>query len=125
MTTDDEFTSHLTDFGLSEKEARTYLHLLKYGPKTPPLAKSLKTYREDVHRTLTSLIEKGMVRPSLDSPTVYAAVDLDAALDSARKKQQSELRQMERRKRELQELSKQQRFRPPDEVSTFKIIKKP
>jgi sugar-specific transcriptional regulator TrmB len=124
MTTDDEFTSHLTDFGLSEKEARTYLHLLKYGPKTPsPLAKSLKTYREDVHRTLTSLIERGMVRPSLDSPTVYAAVDLDAALDSALKKQQSELRQMERRKRELQELSKQQRFRPSDEVPTFRIIK--
>jgi hypothetical protein len=30
---------------------------------------------------------------------------------------------MEARKRELQELSKQQRFRPSDEVSTFKIIK--
>jgi len=106
------------------QKTRYVLHLLKYGPKTPsPLAKSLKTYREDVHRTLTSLIEKGMVRPSLDSPAVYAAVDLDAALDSALKKQQSELRRMERRKRELQELSKQQRFRPSDEVSTFKIIK--
>ena len=30
---------------------------------------------------------------------------------------------MEARKRELQELSKQQRFRPSDDVSTFKIIK--
>jgi sugar-specific transcriptional regulator TrmB len=124
MTTDDEFTTRLIGFGLSEKEAQLYLHLLKYGPKTPsPLAKSLKTYREDVHRTLTSLIEKGMVRPSLDSPTVYAAVDLDAALNSAVKKHESELREMEKRKRELQELSQQQRFRPPDEVSTFKIIK--
>jgi sugar-specific transcriptional regulator TrmB len=124
VTTDDEFTRRLIGFGLSEKEAQLYLHLLKYGPKTPsPLAKSLKTYREDVHRTLTSLIEKGMVRPSLDSPTVYAAVDLDAALNSAVKKHESELREMEKRKRELQELSQQQRFRPPDEVSTFKIIK--
>lgn len=105
MTMDDEFTSHLTGFGLSEKEARTYLHLLKYGPKTPSsLAKSLKTYREDVHRALTRFIEKGMVCPSLDSPTVYAAVNLNAALDSALKKQQSELRQMEMRKRELQEV---------------------
>jgi sugar-specific transcriptional regulator TrmB len=113
------FVTRLTGFGLNEKEAIAYLHLLKYGPKTPsPLAKSLKTYREDVHRTLTGLIEKGMVRPSLDSPTVYAAVDLDTAL----KKQESELREMEERKRELQELSQQQRFRPSDEVSTFKII---
>jgi sugar-specific transcriptional regulator TrmB len=124
VTTDDEFIRRLIGFGLSEKEAQLYLHLLKYGPKTPsPLAKSLQTYREDVHRTLTSLIEKGMVRPSLDSPTVYAAIDLDTALGSALQKQQSELCEMEARKRELQELSQQQRFRPSDEVSTFKIIK--
>jgi sugar-specific transcriptional regulator TrmB len=123
---DDEaaFVTRLIGFGLSEKEARTYLHLLKYGPKTPsPLAKSLKTYREDVHRTLTELIEKGMVRASLEAPTLYTAVDLDTALDAALKKQESELREMEARKRELQELSKQQRFRPSDEVATFKIIK--
>ena len=124
MTTDDEFTRRLIGFGLSEKEAQTYLHLLKYGPKTPsPIAKSLKTYREDVHRTLASLIEKGMVRPSLDAPTVYAAVDLESALESALKKQESELREMEARKQELQELSKQQRFQPTDDVSTFRIIK--
>lgn len=36
MTTDDEFTQRLIGFGLSEKEAQTYLHLLKYDPKTPP-----------------------------------------------------------------------------------------
>jgi HTH-type transcriptional regulator, sugar sensing transcriptional regulator len=97
---DDEaaFITRLISFGLSEKEAKIYLHLLKYGPKTPsPLAKSLNTYREDVHRTLTSLIERGMVHPSLESPTIYAAVDLDTALGSALQKQQSELREMEQR----------------------------
>jgi HTH-type transcriptional regulator, sugar sensing transcriptional regulator len=124
MTADDEFTTRLIGFGLSEKEAHLYLHLLRYGPKTPsPLAKSLKTYREDVHRTLTSLIEKGMVRPSLDTPTVYAAVDLDTALEAALKRHESEMREMEVRKWELQELAKQQRFSPSSEVSTFKIIK--
>jgi sugar-specific transcriptional regulator TrmB len=124
MTTDDEFTRRLIGFGLSEKEAQLYLQLLKYGPKTPsPLAKSLKTYREDVHRTLASLIDKGMARPSLDSPTVYSPVDLETALESALKKRESELREMEARKQELHELSKQQRFQPTDDVSTFKIIK--
>lgn len=124
MTEDDEFIRRLTQFGLSEKEAQLYLYLLRYGPKTPsPLAKSLKTYREDVHRTLTSLIEKGMVRPSLDTPTVYTAVDLDTALEAALKRHESEMREMEVRKRELQELSEQQPFRPAGEIASYKILK--
>jgi sugar-specific transcriptional regulator TrmB len=124
MAAEDEFIRRLVGFGLSKKEAHTYLYLLKYGPKTPsPLAKSLHTYREDVHRTLTSLIDKGMVHPSIDSPTTYVAVDLDIALESALKKHESELREMDERKRKLQELAKQHRFRSADEVTTFKIIK--
>jgi sugar-specific transcriptional regulator TrmB len=124
MTDDDEFIRRLTQFGLSEKEAQLYLHLLRYGPKTPsPLAKSLKTYREDVHRTLTSLIEKGMVRPSLDTPTVYTAVDLETALEAALKRHESEIREMEARKQELQELSKQQRFLAAGEIASYKILK--
>ncbi len=124
MESEDEFITRLIGFGLTEKEAHCYFYLLKYGPKTPsPLAKSLKTYREDIHRTLTMLIEKGMVRPSLDSPTQYTAVELEAALESALKKHETELKEMERRKRELEELSRQQQFRPSEEVSTFKMIK--
>ncbi|MGZ4881795.1 MAG: TrmB family transcriptional regulator [Halobacteriota archaeon] len=124
MTGEDDFITRLMGFGLTDKEAHAYFYLLKYGPKTPsPLAKALHTYREDMHRTLNSLIDKGMVRPSLDSPTVYAAVELESALESALKKHESELREMERRKRELEELARQERFRPSDEVATFKIIK--
>jgi len=124
MANDSEFITRLIGFGLSEKEAQLYFYLLKYGPKpTSLLAKSLKTYREDVYRVLTSLIDKGMVNPSLETPTVYAAVDLDVALDVALKKHESELRELEIRKQELQEMSKQQSFRPSDEFSTFKILK--
>ena len=124
MADEDDFITHLMGFGLTEKEAQCYFYLLKYGPKTPsPLAKSLHTYREDVHRTLQSLIDKGMVRPSLDAPTLYTAVELEDALESALKKHEAEQREMEQRKCELEELSRQQRFRPSDEVSTFKVIK--
>lgn len=59
-----------------------------------------------MQRTLTSLIDKGMVHPSLDSPTIYTAVDLETALEAALKKQQSERREMDEKRQELQELSK-------------------
>jgi sugar-specific transcriptional regulator TrmB len=124
MADDSEFITELIGFGLSEKEAQLYFHLLKYGPKPPSLlAKSLKTYREDVYRTITGLIDKGMVSPSLESPTVYTAVELNIALESTLKRHETELREMERRKQELQEITKQQHFRPSDEFSTFKILK--
>jgi len=111
----------------SAKRRRIYFHLLKYGPKTPALpAKSLKTYREDIHRTLTSLIDNHMVYPSLDSPTVYTAVDLDRVLRLALEKRESELREMEQQRQELQEILAQQQFGPSDEFtnfSTFKSVK--
>ncbi len=125
MADDSEFITKLIGFGLSEKEAQVYLHLLKYGTKSiPELTKSFKTYREDVHRTLTSLIDKGMVNQSHESSMVFAAVDLDIALGAALRKRENELREMERRKQELHEISKQQQFRPSDELSTFKVLQR-
>lgn len=124
MTADDELICRLIGFVLSEKEARTYLHLLKYGPKTPsPLAKSLKTYREDIHGILTALIEKGTVHPSLDTSTIYAAVDLDVALGSAVEKAGERTGRDGGTETELHGLAKEQRFRPSDEVATFKALK--
>ncbi len=120
----DDFITRLMGFGLTEKEAQCYFYLLRYGPRTPsPLAKSLHTYREDVHRTLHSLIDKGMVRPSLGSPTMYTAVELEIALESALRQHEAELRELETRKRELEALSRQQRFQPSGEVGTFKMLK--
>ena len=124
MADDSEFITRLISFGLNEKEALCYFHLLKYGPKpTSLLTKSLQTYREDVYRTLTGLIDKGMVNPSLESPTVYAAVELNIALAAAIKKHETELREMTMRKQELQEILQQQRFWPSDKSATYKIYK--
>ncbi len=120
---EEAFIARLQGFGLTEKEARCYFHLLKYGPKTPsPLAKALHTYREDMHRTLNSLIEKGMVRPSLDSPTVYAAVALDIALEIGLRRQEEELYELKKRKHDLQKLMQQYASQPSNEV-TFRILK--
>jgi len=124
MADDNELLSRLINFGLSEKEAQLYLHLLKYGPNPPSLlAKSLNTYRGDVFRTLTSLVDKGMVNRSLKSPTVYSAVELNIALDAALKKYKTELHEKEVMKQEIEEISNQQRVMLSDECFSFKIIK--
>jgi len=125
MADNSDFLSQLVRFSLSEKEATTYHCLIKYGPKPASLLKkSFKTYREDVYRMLASLIDKGMVKPSHESTTVYAAVELSIALDAALKKHEIELRETDAKKHELVELSQQHRFRPSDEFSLFKLIKK-
>ena len=96
MDDEAEFITRLISFGLSEKEACLYLHLLKHGPKSLILlAESLKTHQEDVYRMLTSLIGKGMVITSLESPTVYVAVEPGTALETAHKKHESELHRLE------------------------------
>jgi sugar-specific transcriptional regulator TrmB len=65
-----------------------------------------------------------MVKPSPETPTVYTAVELNTVLDAALKRHETELLEMDRKKQELQELSKQHRFRPSDEFFTFKILKR-
>ncbi|MDD1725589.1 MAG: phospholipase D family protein [Euryarchaeota archaeon] len=64
-----------------------------------------------------------MVKPSLDAPTVYAAVDLETALESALAKRESELREMEILKRQLKELAQQQQLRSAAEGVNIKILK--
>jgi sugar-specific transcriptional regulator TrmB len=123
MTDDSEFITRFMRLGLSEKEAQLYLHLRRYGPESLSVLATLENHEEDIYRTLNSLIDKGLVTSSFDSQMFYAAVDLDVALNAMVTKHEMELREKERRKQELQELSKQQQFRPSDEVITFKIIK--
>ncbi|MGZ4891560.1 MAG: TrmB family transcriptional regulator [Halobacteriota archaeon] len=106
MADDDEFITRLSDFGLSEKEARLYHLLLKYGAKPPAvIARGMRTYREDVHRTLNTLVEKGMVVKSLSAPTVYVALPPETALDEVVWRDKLQQQQRVTLKRELVELA--------------------
>jgi O-methyltransferase involved in polyketide biosynthesis len=102
MDDEAEFITRLVSFGLSEKEAHLYLHLLKYGPKSASqLVKSFETHREDVCGTLKSLIDKGVVIPSRDSSTVYEAVELGIALETPPKNHETELHRLEEKKSKI------------------------
>lgn len=116
----------LEAFGLSAKEGHLYLLLLKYGPKTTgELAKLLHSYRVDIYRLVETLTEKGMVEESVEKPTKYAAVAVDAALTGAMMRGAHELRLMEENRDEVLELAQKYLSSNAiaDDLYTFKVVK--
>jgi sugar-specific transcriptional regulator TrmB len=116
----------LEAFGLSAKEAHLYVLLLKYGPKTTgELAKLLHSYRVDIYRILETLAEKGMIEESVEKPTKYAAVAVDAALAGAMMRHAYELRLMEENRDEVLRLAQEYLSSEAlaDDLYTFKVIK--
>ena len=98
----------LEAFGLSTKEAHLYVILLKYGPKTTgELAKLLHSYRVEIYRLVETLTEKEMVEESVEKPTKYAAVAVEAALTGATMQRAYELRWMEENRDQVLELAQQ------------------
>jgi len=117
-------TKLLSEFGLSEKEAQLYVHLLKYGPKRAgDLARSLKTYREDAYRRCARLIDAGMIVKSAGDSSRYAPVDLDEALDAALMSRQCELRRLQTVKHELVTDTNGALSRGADTAHAFKMLK--
>jgi len=93
---DSELVTSLSVFGLSDKLARLYLILLKYGPKTlMELIKLTDSYRQDVQRNLEQLSDNGLIEISLAKPTTYTAVPIKAALNAVILKHQADNRAME------------------------------
>ncbi len=96
------FVTHLVEFDLTKQEAECYYYLLKNGPTTlPTLTTALNADRGAVSYSLIRLIEEDMVRPSLRSPTEYAAVELSTALETMMRRRAYELQMMKTREREL------------------------
>jgi len=123
MTSDDEFTQRLTEFACSEKEARVYFQLLKYGPQpAAAVAKRLNTYREDVHRTLSQLVKKGMTCQSLSKPAIHAAMPLEDALDAVLRQETIELRDKEDLKQELMRLTPRLSSLPLEEFCSYRVV---
>lgn len=57
------FEDYLVRLGLSEKEAKLYLLLLRVGPSpVSPLAKRAKMKRVSVYYVLETLIDRGLIR---------------------------------------------------------------
>ena len=62
----------LTEFGLSEYEAKIFIYLGKYGTKTAPEIKnSLEIPRSETYGILTRLQNKSLIIASFEQPMTY------------------------------------------------------
>ena len=122
-----ELIKRLTEFGLSEKEARLYVYLLKYSESTiTDLMKRLETYRLDVHRTIESLVERGMAEALMETPVVYVAVPLSDALGAMTRRHTVEQQRIEAARKELVALAESLNFEvvtQEEVVAKFKMVK--
>ena len=70
----------LINLGLTLKQAKVYLALLKTGPlKTSEISKISKTDRADAYRTLSTLQQLGLVEKIITTPLMYRATPINEA----------------------------------------------
>jgi pimeloyl-ACP methyl ester carboxylesterase/sugar-specific transcriptional regulator TrmB len=92
----------LLDYGLTNKEADIYIFLAKNVILTGgEISKQTKIARSLVYRILKNLQTKGLVEPTLESPTRFVAVPFDKALDLIIKTKKQEALKVEREKQDL------------------------
>jgi non-heme chloroperoxidase len=114
----------LKDFGLTENAIEVYLFLAKRGTlRGGEIAKQTKIDRSLVYRILKRLKRKGLVEPTLESPTRFMAVSIEKALDIIIKSRQDEALSIERSRKDLLEdwraISEK---RPQTESEKFVVI---
>lgn len=92
----------LKDIGLTEKETEVYIFLTRHGAlKGLDIAKRIKKHKAQVYNILKNLQAKGLVEPSLEFPTRYAAVPFEKVIDLSVKAKRDEAAFIENAKKEI------------------------
>ena len=72
----------LIDFGIKQVDATVYLILFRKGPKKArEITQTLGLNICRVYRGLRSLKQKGIVKASIEHPTIFSAMPLDIVLE--------------------------------------------
>jgi sugar-specific transcriptional regulator TrmB len=94
----------LKDFGLTKKEGEIYVFLAKHGvQRSGEIANGIKTHRGEVYRMLKSLQTKGLIHSTLESPSRFATVPFETAIDSFIKTKKEEVASVESARQDLLE----------------------
>lgn len=120
-----EIIEVLCELGLSKREADVYLALSRRGIQgVNSLSTVLKMDRVQAYRILKSLQEKGVVETSLETPTRFSAISLEALIDSYIKIKKSEVDGLEVKKNELIAYWKSFSVKTPEyPIAKFRVLR--
>lgn len=94
--------TELVKFGLTPNEAKVYIYLAKCGLKRAvEIAKSIQIPRTETYHLLSSLQNKGLVTATFQHPIRFNAVVFDKALKILINIQKEQLRNLERKEKDL------------------------
>jgi sugar-specific transcriptional regulator TrmB len=92
----------LLSLGIRRLDAEVYLHLATKGPsKGRELSNELKMNRQQLYRSLKNLRKKGLVKASIEHPTLFTAVIIEDVLDSFIEAKLEEAQSIKEKKDEL------------------------
>jgi len=92
----DRLGDKLTDLGLSDDEARVYLHLHMLGlSKVRRISEAARLERSKTYRVLDRLKSDGLVQETLENPARYEARDPDAVIDDKIGEQRDRIQHLE------------------------------
>ena len=120
----DTMIKYLLDFGLSDKEAKTYILLSKIGlAKASEIARSLQFNRLQAYRVLKKLSDRGLIEVSMERPRRYIPLPLEQSLDLLTQEAKSRIQELEERKPLLlKEWAKIPIKRLEEPLTKFRII---
>jgi len=78
----EKIKNELVRFGLTPREAKIYLHLVRFGPKKAnKIAEELNAHRTETYHALTSLQNKGIVTATIERPIRFIALPFKDAIE--------------------------------------------
>jgi sugar-specific transcriptional regulator TrmB len=74
-------TEALIELGLTKRQAKVYLALLRIGPsKAEAISTAASVHRPEVYRVVDRLQEIGLAKKHLSTPTIFSAVSINEAI---------------------------------------------
>lgn len=101
----EQVKAELLKFGLSQNQAKVFIYLGKYGPKTAPeVSKALELPRTETYFIINALQNKGVVTAEFCSPIKYSTLSIGQTILTLVKSEQEKIKILAMHEQELTEL---------------------